>query len=60
MSWIEIVLWEEEVVVVEEAEAEAEEDHQIQEKVGLVIDRFKGENTSPVHMVLSCSVDLSF
>ena len=43
MSWIEIVLWEEEVVVVEEAEAEAEEDHQIQEKVGLVIYRFKGE-----------------
>lgn len=41
MSWIEIVLWEEEVVVVEEAEAEAEEDHQIQEKVGLVITRFK-------------------
>lgn len=58
MSWIEIILWVEEVVVVEEAEAE--EDHQIQEKVGLVIDRFKGENTSPVHMVLSCSVDLSF
>lgn len=41
MSWIEIVLWEEEVVVVEEAEAEAEEDHQTQEKVGLVITRFK-------------------
>ena len=43
MSWIEIVLWEEEVVVVEEAEAEAEaeEDHQAQEKVGLVITRFK-------------------
>ena len=41
MSWIEIILWVEEVVVVEEAEAE--EDHQIQEKVGLVIDRFKGE-----------------
>ena len=42
MSWIEIILWVEEVVVVEEAEAEAEEDHQIQ-KVGLVIDRFKEE-----------------
>lgn len=41
MSWIEIILWVEEVVVVEEAEAE--EDHQIQEKVGLVIDRFKEE-----------------
>ena len=41
MSWIEIVLWEEEVVVVEEAEAEAEEDHQTQEKVGLIITRFK-------------------
>ena len=41
MSWIENVLWEEEVVVIEEAEAEAEEDHQIQEKVGLVITRFK-------------------
>ena len=43
MSWIEIVWWEEEVVVVEEAEAEAEaeEDHQTQEKVGLVITRFK-------------------
>ena len=41
MSWIEIVLWEEEVVVVVEAEAEAEEDHQTQEKVGLVITRFK-------------------
>ena len=41
MSWIEFVLWEEEVVVVEEAEAEAEEDHQTQEKVGLVITRFK-------------------
>ena len=41
MSWIENVLWEEEVVVVEEAEAEAEEDHQTQEKVGLVITRFK-------------------
>ena len=41
MSWIENVLWEEEVMVVEEAEAEAEEDHQTQEKVGLVITRFK-------------------
>ena len=41
MSWIEIILWVEEVVVVEEAEAEAEEDHQTQEKVGLVITRFK-------------------
>ena len=39
MSWIEIVLWKEEVVVIEEAEAE--EDHQTQEKVGLIITRFK-------------------
>lgn len=57
MSWIEIILWVEEVVVVVEAEAEAEEDHQIQEKVGLVR---SSSHTSPVYIVLSCSVDLSF